>query len=292
MANFLQQTSKYKNRHKGGKKDGVTHRKVRYNALVLCNKLCFLCNTLFLENTPRETQGLPSLDHTSTSYPQATADSALPSVLCKPKSHKTNIILKDKELRHQDIRWFIWDHMEAAVSWPDDFSTRTSLPFSGPQTPDRQQRSLISYSTMRAEHWHSLSHTDSQIIYCRFIKARAKSAASSFWLPNSGSTERKIQLPLSSARASPQLLHREFFTPLKPQTTNPVVFPFLLGRKRNQSTTRSNTRASPRRGRRRGRKGQRDTSLLQQQQDVTSIILYVQSLEWVSTLPVHLSSLK
>lgn len=54
MANFLQQTSKYKNRRKGGKRDGVIHREVRDDALVLCNKLYLLCNNLFSLKTHQE----------------------------------------------------------------------------------------------------------------------------------------------------------------------------------------------------------------------------------------------
>lgn len=83
----------------------------------------------------------------------------------KPKSYKTNITLKDEELRHQDIRLFIWDQMEAAVPWPDDFSTRISLPFSNSKHQrDRDSRGASSPTQgLNTEHWHSLSHTDPQV---------------------------------------------------------------------------------------------------------------------------------
>lgn len=56
-------------------------------------------------------------------------------------------------------------------------------------------------------------------------KSQNQTTASSFWLPSSCSTGRKIQVPFPSSRAPPQLLHRKLlFTPLIAQTMNPVVF--------------------------------------------------------------------
>lgn len=160
-ANFLQQTSKYKNRHKGGKKDRVIHREVRDNALVLCNKLHLLCNNLFFLKTHQER--LKVYNHLIVS-----AHHIHPVILSTLQTQKPEDqhrlkrwgieAPRDKMIYLRPhgsccpLAWWLQHQNIPPLLWPSNTKGQR----------DWQQRSLISYSSTRAEHWHGLSHTDSQ----------------------------------------------------------------------------------------------------------------------------------
>lgn len=143
----------------------------KWETMLLCyviNSICFATPFFFLKMPHERPVGYNHLI-VQACHIQGLQLTLLFQLLCKPKSYKTSITLKDEELRHQDMRLFIWDHTEAAVPWPDDFSTRTSLPSSDPQIPNARGTGSrgASFPTaaqgLSTEHWHSLSHTDSQI---------------------------------------------------------------------------------------------------------------------------------